>query len=56
MSANIQALRENGQSDDTFDVTLHYVDKVVKLGSSAFQASATCATTCKARKAAFSSI
>ena len=31
MSANIQALRENGQSDDTFDVTLHYVDKVVKL-------------------------
>ena len=41
VSANIQALRENGQSDDTFDVTLHYVDKVVKLGSSAFQASAT---------------
>ena len=41
VSANIQALRENGQSDDTFDVTLHYSDRVVKLGSSAFQAGAT---------------
>ena len=41
MSANILALRENGQSDDTFDITLHYSDKVVKLGSSAFQAGAT---------------
>ena len=41
VSANIVALRENGQSDDTFDITLHYSDKVVKLGSSAFQASAT---------------
>jgi len=41
VSANILALRENGQSDDTFDITLHYSDKVVKLGSSAFQAGAT---------------
>ena len=41
VSASIQTLRENGQSDDTFDVTLHYIDKVVKLGSSAFQAGAT---------------
>ncbi|MBJ2129162.1 Gfo/Idh/MocA family oxidoreductase [Alteromonas sp. IB21] len=41
VSASIQTLRENGQSDDTFDVTLHYSDKVVKLGSSAFQAGAT---------------
>lgn len=41
VSANIMALRENGQSDDTFDVTLHYSDKVVKLGSSAFQAGET---------------
>ena len=41
VSASIQTLRENGQSDDTFDVTLHYIDKVVKLGSSALQAGAT---------------
>ncbi|AXT38713.1 oxidoreductase [Alteromonas sp. BL110] len=41
VSANIMALRENGQSDDTFDVTLHYGDKVIKLGSSAFQAGKT---------------
>ena len=41
VSASIQTLRENGQSDDTFDLTLHYSDKVVKLGSSAFQAGAT---------------
>ena len=41
VSADIMALRENGQSDDTFDITLHYGDKVIKLGSSAFQAGAT---------------
>ncbi|WP_334019624.1 Gfo/Idh/MocA family oxidoreductase [Alteromonas sp. S015] len=41
VSADIQTLRENGQSDDIFDVTLHYSDKVVNLGSSPFQASAT---------------
>ena len=41
VSANILALREKGQSDDTFDITLYYNDKVVKLGSSAFQASST---------------
>jgi len=41
VSANILTLRENGQSDDTFDITLHYGDKIVKLGSSAFQAGAT---------------
>ncbi|WP_338519209.1 Gfo/Idh/MocA family oxidoreductase [Alteromonas gracilis] len=37
VSADILTLREGGQSDDCFDVTLHYADKVVKLGSSAFQ-------------------
>ena len=41
VSANILTLRENGQSDDTFEVTLHYSDKVIQLGSSAFQAGAT---------------
>lgn len=38
VSANILTLRENGQSDDTFDITLFYDNLVVKLGSSAFQA------------------
>ena len=41
VSADILTLREGGQSDDTFDVTLHYANKIVKLGSSAFQAGPT---------------
>ena len=41
VSANILTLREGGQSDDTFDITLHYTDKMIKLGSSAFQAGTT---------------
>ena len=41
VSANVLTLRDGGQSDDTFDITLHYSDKVVNLGSSAFQAGAT---------------
>ena len=41
VSADIVILREGGQSDDCFDVTLHYEDKVIKLGSSAFQGGAT---------------
>ncbi|NDW21213.1 Gfo/Idh/MocA family oxidoreductase [Alteromonas hispanica] len=41
VSANVLILRDGGQSDDTFDITLHYSDKVVNLGSSAFQAGAT---------------
>ena len=41
VSANILTLREGGQSDDTFDITLYYADKMITLGSSAFQAGAT---------------
>ncbi|BFT31885.1 oxidoreductase [Alteromonas sp. D210916BOD_24] len=41
VSADILTLREGGQSDDTFDVTLHYANNIVKLGSSAFQAGPT---------------
>lgn len=37
VSADIHTLRNHGQSDDVFDITLYYTDKVVKLGSSAFQ-------------------
>lgn len=41
VSADVLTLRDGGQSDDCFDVTLHYNDKLVKLGSSAFQGGAT---------------
>lgn len=41
IAGTISTLREGGQSDDCFDITLYYSDKVVKLGSSAFQAAAT---------------
>ncbi|MEC8418340.1 MAG: Gfo/Idh/MocA family oxidoreductase [Pseudomonadota bacterium] len=37
VSSDIYTLRDQGQSDDAFDITLYYADKVVKLGSSAFQ-------------------
>ena len=55
VSADIMALRENGQSDDTFDITLHYGDKVIKLGSSAFQAGATLRYDLQGTKVAFES-
>ena len=39
--ADIRVLREGGQSDDTFDITLSYPHLQVKLGSAPFQAAAT---------------
>ncbi|NDV92501.1 Gfo/Idh/MocA family oxidoreductase [Alteromonas sp. 345S023] len=41
IDANIATMRQHGQSDDCFDISLYYPDKVVKLGSSAFQAGPT---------------
>ncbi len=41
VSADIRILREDGQSDDMFDITLTYSSLQVKLGSSPFQAGPT---------------
>lgn len=41
ITADIQIAREGGESDDCFDLTLHYGDKTVQLGSSPFQAGKT---------------
>ncbi|MBU3020461.1 Gfo/Idh/MocA family oxidoreductase [Aestuariibacter sp. A3R04] len=41
ITADIQIAREGGESDDCFDLTLHYGDKTVLLGSSPFQAGKT---------------
>ncbi|QPG05525.1 Gfo/Idh/MocA family oxidoreductase [Salinimonas marina] len=41
LQANVQILRDQGQSDDLFDVTLFYTDKVVQVGSSPFQGGTT---------------
>lgn len=41
VSGSVQILRDAGQSDDTFDVTLYYKDKQVVVGSSPFQAGKT---------------
>ena len=53
VSANVLSLRDGGQSDDTFDLTLHYADKVVNLGSSAFQGGATLRFDLQGTKASF---
>lgn len=41
LQANVQILRNQGQSDDLFDVTLFYPDKLVQVGSSPFQGDTT---------------
>ncbi|MBD3585613.1 Gfo/Idh/MocA family oxidoreductase [Salinimonas sp. HHU 13199] len=41
VQANIDTLRDGGQSDDCFDISLFYPQLHVKLGSSAFQAGTT---------------
>ena len=41
LQANVQILRNQGQSDDLFDVTLFYPDKLVQVGSSPFQGATT---------------
>lgn len=41
IDANIATMRQHGQSDDCFDISLYYPDLVVKVGSSAFQAGPT---------------
>ena len=37
VSATIKTLRDNGQSDDFFEVNLHYPDTLVQVGSSPYQ-------------------
>lgn len=41
VQANIDTLRDGGQSDDCFDISLFYPQRHVQLGSSAFQAGTT---------------
>ncbi|WP_334065165.1 Gfo/Idh/MocA family oxidoreductase [Alteromonas genovensis] len=53
VSASVLTLRDGGQSDDTFDLALHYTDKVVNLGSSAFQGGATLRFDLQGTKASF---
>lgn len=53
VAADILTLREGGQSDDTFDLTLYYSDKIVKLGSSAFQGTSTLRFDLQGTKASF---
>lgn len=53
VAADILTLREGGQSDDTFDLTLYYDDKIIKLGSSAFQGVSTLRFDLQGTKASF---
>ena len=53
VSADILTLRDSGQSDDTFDLTLYYDHKIVKLGSSAFQGASTLRFDLQGTKASF---
>ena len=53
VAADILTLRESGQSDDTFDLTLYYDHKIVKLGSSAFQGASTLRFDLQGTKASF---